>query len=236
MHTLRRYNVIHMEINIHDMKYGCGFLQRIGDMNVVSLQLVETNEVQSLSGAADCHITEKQRKEIKRTFINWRGSVRLFFLGRLAVIPILSDAHSTFEDNKTEAASPLLHYFSAILTAKLIFQFLLCDIWLTEQRCRGQLSPREEAERNGVAEWGGCIEGKEGKREKKCHIHPYHSGLQFPKRHFSYGSGGCILTVMVCLCSESFPAIHTLLAVCRRAPPHHRTPSKALKSPPQHRQ
>lgn len=45
MHTLRRYNVIHMEINIHDMKYGCGFLQRIGDMNVVSLQLVETNDV-----------------------------------------------------------------------------------------------------------------------------------------------------------------------------------------------
>lgn len=39
---------------------------------------------------------------------------------------------------------PPHHHFSAISTAKLVFQVLLCDIWLTEQRCRGQSSPAEE--------------------------------------------------------------------------------------------
>lgn len=68
-----------------------------------------------------------------------------FFSSWFAVISapaamMLGNVHGTSEDNKM--LSP--HHFSAVSTAKLIFQFLLCGIWLTEQRCGGQLSPGEE--------------------------------------------------------------------------------------------
>lgn len=55
-------------------------------------------------------------------------------------LEIHSNAHSTFENNKTGTPFPPPHHFSDILTVKLIFQFLLCDIWLTEQRCHQQPS------------------------------------------------------------------------------------------------
>lgn len=51
-----------------------------------------------------------------------------------------SNAQSTFENNKTGTPFPPPHHFSDILTVKLIFQFLLRDIWLTEQRCHQQPS------------------------------------------------------------------------------------------------
>lgn len=54
-----------------------------------------------------------------------------------------------FEDKQIDAPLKPPHHFSVISTAKLIFHFLLCDIWLTEQRCWGQPSPGEEAEQVG---------------------------------------------------------------------------------------
>lgn len=52
------------------------------------------------------------------------------------------------QDRPLPSLSPaLLHLHSSVVsTAKLIFQFLLCDIWLTEQRCRGRPSVGREAE------------------------------------------------------------------------------------------
>lgn len=57
----------------------------------------------------------------------------------LHTLEIHSNAHSAFENNKTGTPSPP-HHSSNILTVKLIFQFLLRDIWLTEQRCHQQPS------------------------------------------------------------------------------------------------
>lgn len=54
-------------------------------------------------------------------------------------LEIHSNAHSTFE-NRTGTPFPPPRHFSDILTVKLIFQFLLRDIWLTEQRCHQQPS------------------------------------------------------------------------------------------------
>lgn len=67
------------------------------------------------------------------------------------------------QDRPLPSLSPaLLHlHSSAVSTAKLIFQFLLCDIWLTEQRCRGRPSVGREVEQ---VEGGQKIRGEAVRR------------------------------------------------------------------------
>lgn len=147
---------------------------------------------------------------------------------------------------------PTPHHFSAISTAKLIFQFLLCDIWLTEQRCQGQPSvgkkaeqveegrkiqskkrrwgvERDKAREQTVSEPEESKQRSTGSQERKnCHIHPYHSSLRFPKCLFLRGTTVCTLTEMGCLCPSPCYAIHIPPSLCRWTTRHH-IPSQALK-------
>lgn len=74
------------------------------------------------------------------------------------------------------------------------------------------------------------FKAKEERRGESCHIHPYHSGLQFSKCLFLRGATVCILTQMGCLCPSSRYAIRIPQSLCRWTTLHH-TPQPGPEVP-----
>lgn len=131
-----------------------------------------------------------------------RGKIRALPLGGAVIITekvlfcppvsqLVSSRHSWWADTQRRSEllrggqdrllppSLLSFHSSAVSTAKLIFQSLLYDIWLTEQRCRGQPSVGREAEQVEGGQKGGVgvrgakservseLEGSEAKEEEE---------------------------------------------------------------------
>lgn len=91
--------------------------------------------------------------------------VHFGFCPVLAFFPTINHTSESlqhlWEQQKTEVTSPPpLQDFSAILTAQLVFRGLLCDIWLTEQRCHRRPSQEVEEEAMVVLVGGGIKRNK----------------------------------------------------------------------------
>lgn len=99
-------------------------------------------------------------------------------------------------------------------------------------REKGKKKPPRRRDKGGVqtvSELRG-FKAKEERRGESCHIHPYHSGLQFSKCLFLRGATVCILTQMGCLCPSSRYAIRIPQSLCRWTTLHH-TPQPGPEVP-----